>query len=154
MNTKKKSTHFQQKRRLSLFLRELFRDIELPEQILIGEPAVRDKAWRDNFRRHIREIIREINSEVQVQFFPEPFAVFQYYRNTLFPHSKSSELILVIDIGGGTFNSCIIKTTDEGYLSRGGGTSLPLGLQAEQCGGNEIDRGVLEIIVKNAKKIS
>jgi len=38
------------------FLKEFLRDIELPEKIIIGEPAERDKIWRENFRRHMREI--------------------------------------------------------------------------------------------------
>lgn len=88
----------------------------------------------------------------QPLFFPEPFAVFQYYRNEYLEKSSSSEIVLIVDIGGGTFNSCIIKTTDDGYLSRGGGTSVPLGLQAEICGGATIDRDLLNIIIKKAEE--
>ncbi|MBI5579945.1 MAG: Fic family protein [Deltaproteobacteria bacterium] len=134
------------------FLKELVKNIELPEQILFGEPSIRDKTWRENFRKHLREVFKEINPKSQIQFFPEPFAVFQYYRNTYLQKSNKSELVLIIDIGGGTFNTCIIKTTDDGYLSRGGGTSLPLGMQAEVCGGNEVDNELLEVIIKKAKE--
>jgi molecular chaperone DnaK (HSP70) len=134
------------------FLKALLKDVELPEQVLIGEPAIREQAWRENFRRHIREIFNEMDLGVTPKFFSEPFAVFQYYRNEFFPKTSKSEIVLVIDIGGGTFNTCIIKTTDEGYLSRGGGTNVPLGLQAEVCGGREIDKGLLEVVIKRARK--
>ncbi|MHC5074751.1 MAG: Fic family protein, partial [Planctomycetota bacterium] len=134
------------------FLKTLLKDVELPDQVLIGEPAIREQAWRENFRRHIREIFQEMDLGVTPKFFSEPFAVFQYYRNEFFPKTSKSEIVLVIDIGGGTFNTCIIKTTDEGYLSRGGGTNVPLGLQAEVCGGREIDKGLLEIVIKKARK--
>lgn len=134
------------------FLKELLKNIEMPEQVLIGEPAIRDQAWKENFRRHIREIFNELDVSAQPLFFPEPFAVFQYYRNEYLQKSSTSEIVLVIDIGGGTFNSCIIKTTDDGYLSRGGGTSVPLGLQAEMCGGIAIDRALLQIVISKSKE--
>jgi len=134
------------------FLKALLKDVDLPDQVLIGEPAIREQAWRENFRRHIREIFKEMDIGVTPKFFSEPFAVFQYYRNEFFPKTSKSEIVLVIDIGGGTFNTCIIKTTDEGYLSRGGGTNVPLGLQADVCGGREIDKGLLEIVIKKAQK--
>ena len=101
-------------------------------EIIIGEPAERDTAWKDNFRRHMREIIGEVCG-IRPQFLAEPFAVFQYYRHyeRVFSAETKSETVLIIDIGGGTFNSCIIGTTEEGALSRGGPKSVPYGLQAE-----------------------
>ena len=134
------------------FLKELLKDIEMPEQIIIGEPGLRDETWKENFRRHIREIFGELRSNLQPVFFSEPFAVYQYYQNQILPKIEKSEIILIIDIGGGTFNSCVIKTTDEGYLARGGATKVPLGLQAELCGGSEIDRGLLEKVIYKAKQ--
>jgi len=135
------------------FLKEFLRDIELPEKIIIGEPAERDKIWRENFRRHMREIFEELY-HVNPQFFYEPFAVFQYYRHyeSVFGSENKSETVLIIDIGGGTFNSCIIGTTEEGYLSRGGAKSVPLGFQAEFCGGSQVDKKLLEIIIDKAKQ--
>jgi Fic family protein len=147
-----KTTLLTAKEATCIFLKELLRDIDIPEQILIGEPAIREKAWRENFRRHIRDIFKDINIGATPVFFPEPFAVFQYYRNEYFTKSDKSEIVLIIDIGGGTFNTGIIKTTDDGYLSRGGGTSLPLGLQAEECGGGEVDRGLLEVLITKCKQ--
>ena len=128
--------------------------IELPREVIIGEPAIRDDAWKENFRRHMREVFDELGLGSKVQFFPEPFAVFQYYRHyeKIFPAVKSPEIVLIIDIGGGTFNSCIIRTTNEGNLSRSGATMLPLGLKAELLGGSYIDMELVKIIVGKARK--
>lgn len=134
------------------FLGELLKNTEVPEQIIVGEPAIRQSAWRENFRRHMREIFNELGYDTQPIFFPEPFAVFQYYRHEFLPKTSKSEVVLIIDIGGGTFNSCIVKTTDQGYLARGGATSVPLGLQAEACGGCEIDRGLLDKVIEAVRK--
>ncbi|MBN2059510.1 MAG: hypothetical protein JW882_03740, partial [Deltaproteobacteria bacterium] len=99
------------------FLQTLLKDVSVPSEIIIGEPAERDTAWKDNFKRHMREILSEVCS-VRPQFLPEPFAVFQYYRHyeRVFSAETKSETVLIIDIGGGTFNSCIIATTEEGAL--------------------------------------
>lgn len=38
------------------FLETLFRDIKSPDKFIIGEPAIRDQTWKENFRRHMREL--------------------------------------------------------------------------------------------------
>jgi molecular chaperone DnaK (HSP70) len=121
--------------------------------VIIGEPAIRDETWKANFRRHIREVFEDLRLSDPF-FFPEPFAVFQYYRHVEknLPVVDRPEIILILDIGGGTFNSCIIRTTEQGLLARGGATSVPLGLQAEVCGGAEIDKNLLKRIVEGARK--
>lgn len=138
----------------SRFLKELLRGLDLPQHIILGEPAIRDQSWKDNFKRHMREVFEELGVKAQLSFFPEPFAVFQYYRHyeEIFPKVPKSEVILIIDIGGGTFSTCIIKTTEQGYLARGGATAVPLGLQAELCGGSEIDLNLLKVLIQRAKK--
>lgn len=143
-------TFYTAKEATEIYLRELLKGIDIPEQVLMGEPAIMDQAWKENFRRHMREIFKELNIGATPLFFPEPFAVFQYYRNVLLQKTNKSEIVLVIDVGGGTFNTCIIKTTDEGYLSRGGGTSVPIGLQAAEFGGCQIDKELLNILVERA----
>jgi molecular chaperone DnaK (HSP70) len=132
------------------FLRTLFATIQLPEKVIVGEPGERDQTWRENFRRHMREVFSSLELG-QPEFFPEPFAVFQYYRHVanVFPVAKQAEIVLIIDIGGGTFNSCIIRTTEQGLLARGGATAIPLGIQAEPCGGAQIDKELLEILLRN-----
>lgn len=130
------------------FLQNLFAGVEIPARLIIGEPAIRDQTWKENFRRHMRDVFSSIGLAEPI-FFPEPFAVFQYYRHIdkTLPVTNRAEIVLIIDIGGGTFNSCIIRTTEQGLLARGGATVLPLGLQAEACGGSQIDKELLKRIV-------
>ena len=92
--------------------------------------------------------------QTDVEFFYEPFAVFQYYRHVakLFPVAKHAETVLVVDIGGGTFNSCIIRTTEHGLLARGGALSVALGLQANLSGGAQIDKELLKLLVERTRK--
>jgi molecular chaperone DnaK (HSP70)/fido (protein-threonine AMPylation protein) len=144
---------FSAKEVTKLFLSELLKDIVTPNKLILGIPAVRESTWRSNFRRHMEEVLKELGY-ADIDFFFEPFAVFQYYRHyeNKFPFVAQSEIILVIDIGGGTFNSCIIQTTTDGNLSRGGTNQLPLGLQAEQCGGSSIDSKLLQVIIQKAQK--
>jgi Fic family protein/molecular chaperone DnaK (HSP70) len=135
------------------FLRALFGTIQMPEKVIVGEPGVRDQTWGENFRRHMREVFSSLELG-QPEFFPEPFAVFQYYRHVanVFPVAKQAEIVLIIDIGGGTFNSCIIRTTEQGLLARGGATMIPLGIQAETCGGAHIDKELLKILINKTEK--
>jgi len=135
------------------FLREFLKGIEIPKEIIIGEPAERDENWKKNFKRHMKEIFEELYG-VKPQFFYEPFAVFQYYRHAegVFAGESKSENILIIDIGGGTFNSCIISTTDAGYLSRGGAKAIPQGFQAELVGGSQLDKDLLGVVVSKARE--
>ena len=135
------------------FLRTLFATIQLPEKVIVGEPGVRDQTWRENFRRHMREVFSSLELG-QPEFFPEPFAVFQYYRHVanVFPVAKQAEIVLIIDIGGGTFNSCIIRTTEQGLLARGSATAIPLGIQAEPCGGAQIDKELLKILISKTER--
>jgi Fic family protein/molecular chaperone DnaK (HSP70) len=134
------------------FLETLFRNIQPPEKLIVGEPATRDQLWKDRFRGHMREIFSLMHLAEPV-FFPEPFAVFQYYRHVdkTLPVAEHPEIVLIIDIGGGTFNSCIIRTTEQGLLARGGATSVPLGLQAQFCGGSEIDKELLKKVIAKSE---
>jgi len=136
----------------SLFLKELLDNIELPPRIIVGEPAVRENNLKENFRKNIRDVFTDLGYK-NVDLFFEPFAVFQYYRHyeNYFPAVNKSEIILVIDLGGGTFNSCIIATTNDGKLSRGGANMLPLGLQGEQYGGSVIDLELAKVVIKKCK---
>ena len=135
-----------------IFLKELLSRVPQPERLVVGEPAVREQQWKDNFKSHMREVLAEFGHQ-EIKFFPEPFAVFQYYRNVkpIFPSVTRPQNVLVIDIGGGTFNSCIIHTTEKGSLARGGSTAVPLGLQAETVGGSEVDWRLLNIAINKAK---
>jgi Fic family protein len=138
-----------------LFLESIFTRIgEKPDQIVIGKPAIRDEKLRKNFRENMREVLKELGIRNAPKFFPEPFAVYQYYAliERLFPKQKEPQLVLIVDIGGGTFNSCIIKTTELGHLSKGGATKLPIGLQAAFFGGNKVDEELLKTIIRKVEK--
>ncbi len=82
-----------------------------------------------------------------MDFLPEPFAVFQYYR-----HGRRHPLLtektkynaLVIDFGGGTFDVCIIETTKEGDISRSNRNSKPLAASSQPVGGYYINRAITE----------
>jgi len=136
----------------TLFLGKLLENVELPPRIIVGEPAVRENNYKENFRKNIRDVFADLGFK-NVDLFFEPFAVFQYYRHYVnyFPAVSKSEIILVIDVGGGTFNSCIIATTNDGKLSRGGANMLPLGLQAGKCGGSAIDMELAKVIISHCK---
>jgi molecular chaperone DnaK (HSP70) len=85
------------------YLRTLFSTIQMPEKIIVGVPGIREQSWQENFRRHMREVFSELGMG-QPEFFPEPFAVFQYYRHVAkaFPVERKAEVVLIIDVGGGT----------------------------------------------------
>lgn len=150
-----KTETFTAKEASQRFLQTLFQGVDIPDKLIVGEPAIRDQTWKENFRRHMREVFSGLGLS-EPAFFPEPFAVFQYYRHVdkSLPVANRAELVLIIDIGGGTFNSCIIRTTEQGLLARGGATAVPLGLQADVCGGSEIDRELLKVLVAKCHDIA
>jgi hypothetical protein len=116
--------------------------------LLIAEPlslqsqAVSEK-WLANYRNALRRIIsgKRITADsgfASIDFLPEPFAVFQYYRYGLrhpLVAQRSKFNALVIDFGGGTCDVCIIETTREGDISQSGRASRPLAAQSEAIGG-------------------
>lgn len=124
------------------FLRKLLSNIEVPGTLVIGEPAILEPAWRDNFRRHVRQILSDLQLG-EPQFFHEPFAVYQYYRSR-YGIKIQQETVLIVDIGGSTFNSCIIRTTEDGSIAYGSAHSRPLGLRGDFFGGAKIDERLLE----------
>ena len=133
------------------FLEQFFGLVgKLPSQLIIGTPSSKDSAWLSQYRTHLKDVLNELGYG-DTSFFPEPFAVFQYYRHVekLIPESSQPLTVLVVDFGGGTLDSCIIQTTPEGNLSRGGTTSLPLGLQSYVGAGKEIDLRLLKLAIKN-----
>jgi Fic family protein len=135
------------------FLETLFAEFsEHPDALIIGEPAIRDESWREYFRSHVREVFKELGLPAPI-FFPEPFAVFQYYRHVAgaIPKVGAPQTVLIVDFGGGTFDTCIIQTTQSGDLSRGGATAVPLGVQSVAKAGRDIDKALLDIVVKRAR---
>ncbi|MDQ0333040.1 hypothetical protein QFZ88_005422 [Mesorhizobium sp. YL-MeA3-2017] len=119
----------------------------LPKSILIAEPLalsginMADENWLSNYRRAIRRVLQ--GRFDQIDFLPEPFAVFQYYRYGL-RHPVISEqrkhIALVLDFGGGTFDISVIETTKAGDVSQSGTNSRPLSAKSVQVGGFYINR--------------
>jgi Fic family protein/molecular chaperone DnaK (HSP70) len=154
-NTGRIATTLSPKDVIRAFLATLFAEFsERPDALIIGEPAIRDEIWRDYFRTHIREVFRELTLPAPI-FFPEPFAVFQYYRHVVgaIPKVETPQTVLIIDFGGGTFDTCIIQTTQSGDLSRSGANAVPLGVQSIAKAGRDIDKGLLEVLVRRARSI-
>jgi molecular chaperone DnaK (HSP70) len=138
---------------LRTFLQELFRQVgEVPQQLIVGIPATTNEQWLRQYRSHVSQLLGELGHP-DPQFFPEPFAVFQYYRHFAgrIPASSQPLVVLVVDFGGGTLDSCVIETTLEGNLARGGSTSIPLGIHSVVGAGKAIDRKLVEVAVAKNK---
>ena len=136
-----------------IFLQTLIKEMgEIPKQLIIGLPAITEEEWQKNYRRHISQLLAEMGLG-EPAFFPEPYAVFQYYRyvEKLIPSADHSLTVLIVDYGGGTLNYSIIETTREGNLSRGGATASPLGVESVKGGGKEIDLRLLKLAISKLK---
>jgi molecular chaperone DnaK (HSP70) len=110
--------------------------IEHP-QLIIGIPALSGEgaaSWRSQYKRTVEAALK-IAGYPKPAFFPEPFAVFQYHRNRGdIPEGKLHN-VLIVDIGGGTTNVCMIQTTQHGRLARGGANHVPRAVRAIEVGG-------------------
>lgn len=125
--------------------------------ILLAEPLsmqteLASSEWLSNYRRNLERILRgkrllDPAGFKDIEFLPEPFAVFQYYR---YGHrhpivaERTKHHALVLDFGGGTFDVCIIETTKEGDISQSGRNSRPLAASSAPIGGFFINRMVAE----------
>ncbi|MHB2264796.1 Hsp70 family protein [Aliihoeflea sp. PC F10.4] len=121
-----------------------------PTRILIAEPLSlggdqATEAWLANYRKSIRRLLP--SRFVEVDFLPEPFAVFQYYRYGLrhpVVAEQRKQIALVLDFGGGTFDVSVIETTKQGDISQSGVNSRPLGAKSIHIGGFYINRLIAE----------
>lgn len=135
-----------------------------PKRILIAEPLSlgggekTTDSWLANYRAALRRILYGRFEEID--FMPEPFAVFQYYRYGL-KHAliaqKQKHIALVMDFGGGTFDVSVIETTAEGDISQGGRHSRPLSASSIPVGGFYVNKLIasdvlFEAIDKKADK--
>lgn len=113
--------------------------------IIVSEPLkfyVSDQRddWLQNYRYFIRRIL--LDRFAHVDFLPEPFAVFQYYRigkNHPSVQGKRKYVAMVLDFGGGTFDSSVIETTKDGDISQSGSNSKPFAASSDPIGGDFID---------------
>jgi molecular chaperone DnaK (HSP70) len=116
-------------------------------RVLVAEPlAIHEKGdWLANYRNHIRRILASSFSDID--FLPEPFAVFQYYRyGSKHPliAQKKKHVALILDFGGGTFDVSVIETTAQGDISASGRNSRPLAASSIAVGGFYFNRLVAQ----------
>lgn len=129
----------------------------VPTSVLIAEPLalsgidMAEEKWLANYRKAIQRVLK--GKFEQIDFMPEPFAVFQYYRYGL-RHPTIAEqrkhVALVLDFGGGTFDISVIETTKAGEISGGGKNSRPLSAKSVQVGGFAINRLLAENLIMKA----
>ncbi len=124
-------------------------------KIIVAEPLAfqiedRGSNWIKNYRDNIRRILVHYDS---VEFLPEPFAVYQYYRYGLrIPQLKenSKNIALIIDFGGGTFDVSVIESTVLGDISMSGKHSKPLAASSEPIGGFYVNEQIaIYLILRN-----
>jgi hypothetical protein len=123
--------------------------------VMLAEPLTLEgklasSEWLSNYRGNLKRILGGERYK-SVEFLPEPFAVFQYYRHGLRHPSVSGrgkQNVLIIDFGGGTFDVCIVETTKEGDISQTGRNSKPLGASSAPIGGYHINRNIAEYIIR------
>ena len=134
------------------------RDQAKPTHIVVAEPiamgtgeAVNDN-WLQNYRAAIKRVL---GSKFEaVDFLPEPFAAFQYYRYGVrhpLVAEKRQHTVLVVDFGGGTFDVCIIETNKDGDIrERGESRSKPLSASSRAVGGFFINKLIAEDLLFQA----
>jgi len=126
---------------------------DIAAKIIVAEPLSfqiegYDSSWIANYRENIRRILSRYE---EVDFLPEPFAVYQYYRYGLrLPQLKDDikHVALIIDFGGGTFDACIIESTQKGDVSLTGKHSKPLAASSCPFGGYFINHVISEYLIK------
>jgi len=124
-----------------------------PQSVLVAEPlsffAHEDQDWLQNYRASLRRLLeRDFGN---VDFLPEPFAVFQFYRYGVRHHHVADMrkyAALVIDFGGGTFDVSIVETTRDGDISGSGRNSKPLGASSTPIGGFFVNNKIAEFIAR------
>jgi hypothetical protein len=126
---------------------------KLPAKIIVAEPLSFQVAgysldWVANYRANIRRILSRYQ---EVEFLPEPFAVYQYYRyGQKLPHlqNASKHIALILDFGGGTFDACIIESTLKGDISQTGKHSKPLAADSIPVGGFVVNFEIAKYLIK------
>ena len=125
--------------------------------VLLAEPLamhteLAEQGWLSNYRRSLERIlVGKGFDKDKIDFLPEPFAVFQYYRYGI-KHPAVAEQTkhnaLVLDFGGGTFDVCVVSTSRQGDVSRSGRNSRPLAAASIPRGGFYINRLVAEHLLR------
>lgn len=136
------------------------RDIRQGTNVLIAEPLAMQEglvseSWLANYRSYIRRILSG-KGFANIDFLPEPFAVYQFYRygqkHPLVAERRKHHA-LVIDFGGGTFDVCLIETTKEGDISQSGRMAKPLSASSNPIGGFFVNRVIAEDLIRKAPAV-
>ena len=144
----------------SQFLKQ--RGIDKAARVMIAEPvrmhSEENSEWLANYRSNLRNLLKGVTFEgsenisfEDVEFLPEPFAVFQYYRHGVRHEAiqqRRKYCALVVDFGGGTFDVCVIETTLEGEISYGGKSSNAYGASSVAVGGYFVNRKLVEHLME------
>ena len=129
--------------------------MQIASNLLISEPlsfyAEEQDDWLENYRGNLRRILGGMFQSIE--FMPEPFAVYQYYRYGMRHAVVAQErkhCALVIDFGGGTFDASVVETTNAGDISQAGRHARPLGARSRAVGGFEINRVFAKTLLTTA----
>ena len=125
---------------------------KIPTRLLVAEPlsfqvAGRHQDWLANYRGNLRRLFSAFES---IEFLPEPFAVYQYYRyglNLPTLADSAKHIALIIDFGGGTFDVSVIETTHDGDVSLTGKHAKPLAASSTPFAGLYINRQIAQYLV-------
>ena len=128
---------------------------DIAPSVLVAEPlpSQESQTWLENYRNNIRRILRGRGFAAEkIDFLPEPFAAFQYYRyGEHTPLSQQGKRrVMVLDFGGGTFDACVIETTKAGDVSYSGTNQKPIAARSEPVGGYLINRFIAERLVEKS----
>jgi molecular chaperone DnaK (HSP70) len=113
--------------------------------VLVAEPLslsqdVAPPEWLSNYRQNLQNILKGTPGIKTVDFLPEPFAVFQFYKHARrHPAIASTKHHALVNFGGGTCDVCIIETTKEGEIRTGGRHCRPLAAASHPTGGSFIN---------------
>lgn len=135
-----------------IYIKKTIDELGLPGKMVIGIPAIPKQSWKDNYRASMRKVFRELEFEEPL-FFPEPFSVYNSYRKNrdYIDSLKGCHDVLALDIGGSTFDSCVIRSNKQGELSGSGTFSRPLGVESSFDGGVEVDKKILSALLEKQK---
>lgn len=131
-------------------------------RLLVAEPlnmhAAENSEWLQHYRANMRALLEGTTYKgaeriqlTEIDFLPEPFAAFQYYRYGVRSPAVTAfqkYCALVLDFGGGTFDVCVVETTQEGDISQSGRSSKPYGASSVPIGGFFVNRTIVEYLLK------
>ena len=135
-----------------IFLKKLLEKYEIPATLHIGIPAIPEDGWINYYKEHVKAALREIGMPPP-KFIWEPFAVFQTFKASKIDLDFRSKNILIIDIGGSTFNTCVVRTTAEGRFSSSSASGKPVGIKSSLTGGVHIDKKLLKSWIESTKSM-